>query len=851
MTETKTGETANETAKKRAKKAVDKTPFTLPEKVDVRALWRARDVPYVGKPWGSTIPVRGKPPSLRKTRKTVTFSHPIREQEEAAAAAEKKKAEKAAKKVSKKATKKVAEKVAENATEKKPATRTSRKKHPSPETLEEQQKKAEKQERLAAESLAQNALHAETQERLEALYEKEDPKEDAKDAPEEAQEGTQEGAQADAKAESPESDTEVAPSEEGSPLTPEEEAIRAEQEKAIARWVSEPLKEEGAEYEKVATKETLEGRGVTASDAPTTEQLKDGIFEEIVRRPIAKVFELEDINPLEVFTVLGGITDRESLISEKAKARNARHAGDGLLALEENPRVIPDPEYTYDDDDDDEDEYENDDIYLPETPFRPIELRTGAELLPIHYDEALGRWVRNDNGVALTIEEFNALLSCAIEAGWQPNGESEIERILRRESTISALLPESEAYTDYVRAMLYWEVQTLLEKEVADSEVTPEERAALPLGLTTEERARYHEMNPSISTEHPMTLGGLAIPPQVLSAEMAKFDAQEKAKEEKSAPRALTLREKLGVFWQHALGPALSYTFSSTSRMLMVVWGLLVLLLALLVLYRYWASLIVDDRDPALLALLDDSEHEKVAVYEKARLKERFVWASVGEFYGLKVPRAHLRVNPQWTLENTPPVKELALGTQRARYAITPERLNAWLTKCVDAESRALGRHLLDVASPLIGEREKVNVTHRVLWRCGLEKVDPARIQSALFDETLRLKVGSTLADFTLSETGAQIEEREGPAVANVAGAASAWERVEAHVKSGTPMPVPEKWALGINGLEKPIVKDPIFHPLGEPYRSGRAALGTDWFPRAETPEEAQELFTERLTEKP
>ena len=54
------------------------------------------------------------------------------------------------------------------------------------------------------------------------------------------------------------------------------------------------------------------------------------------------------------------------------------------------------------------------------------------------------------------------------------------------------------------------------------SYATDAERTALPLGLTTEERARYREMNPTIDTDAPMTLGGLPIPPEVMEEEMRK-----------------------------------------------------------------------------------------------------------------------------------------------------------------------------------------------------------------------------------------------------------------------------------------------------------------------------------------
>lgn len=254
----------------------------------------------------------------------------------------------------------------------------------------------------------------------------------------------------------------------------------------------------------------------------------------------------------------------------------------------------------------------------------------------------------------------------------------------------------------------------------------------------------------------------------------------------------------------------------------------------------------MDDRDPALLALIDDPAHELVAVYDKALLKNRFIWASVGEHYGLKVPRADLRVNPQWTLENLPPVQDLAIGTQHARYSITKERLESWLTKCMDAESRALGRHLLDVASPLIGNREQVDVTHRVLWRCGLEKVDPASIQEALFGKTVRLRTGTRSTDPALNE--AEDPHLEGPAIADATGAAAIWTRVEAHLQNGTPMPAPDEWTRGVNGLDKPIVVDPIFHPLGEPYRSGRAVFAEDAFPRAATLEEVEPFSRQKLT---
>lgn len=787
------------------------------EKVDVRRLWCAPGLSYVGT--GANLPIVGKPPSLRRTRKKkVLFDHPLRAQVEAEI-----KAEKEAKALKKKKS------------AKKPAAETPRKKHPSPETVKKQLSKVEKQERLEAESIAQNALHAETQERLDTLFS------DEEKAPDEV---ASDNATLDEA-----TPTEATPSLE-SPLSEEEAAIRETQEKASEKWVHSPLDETGAEYENVATEETLEGQALTASDAPTVEQLKKGGEDTIVRHPLTFDKETDEVDAMAVLEALDALYSGESLISEDAKHRNARYSGEGLYTPEP-------PEEEEEEDDDDwegwkiiEGTHEEEQKDSPKPKPTPIVGRSAHDLLPIHFDTSVGvgRWV-TDDGRVLSVEEFQAYLAHAIAEGLSPTGESEAELLLRRAAQMEKVLPQSEAYIDYARAMLYWEIQTLFAREREVSYATDAERTALPLGLTTEERARYREMNPTIDTDAPMTLGGLPIPPEVMEEEMRKFKAQEKAAKEKeaaAAARPLSWREKLGLFWRYLLSPVLGYTFSRASRIAMVLWGLGTILLGLVVLYHYWASLIVDDRDPALLALIDDPAHELVAVYDKALLKNRFIWASVGEHYGLKVPRADLRVNPQWTLENLPPVQDLAIGTQHARYSITKERLESWLTKCMDAESRALGRHLLDVASPLIGNREQVDVTHRVLWRCGLEKVDPASIQEALFGKTVRLRTGTRSTDPALNE--AEDPHLEGPAIADATGAAAIWTRVEAHLQNGTPMPAPDEWTRGVNGLDKPIVVDPIFHPLGEPYRSGRAVFAEDAFPRAATLEEVEPFSRQKLT---
>ena len=61
-------------------------------------------------------------------------------------------------------------------------------------------------------------------------------------------------------------------------------------------------------------------------------------------------------------------------------------------------------------------------------------------------------------------------------------------------------------------------------------------------------------------------------------------------------------------------------------------------------------------------------------------------------------------------------------------------------------------------------------------------------------------------------------------------------------------MSAPDEWTRGVNGLDKPIVVDQIFHPLGEPYRSGRAVFAEDAFPRAATLEEVEPFSRQKLT---
>ena len=230
------------------------------------------------------------------------FDHPLRAQVEAEI-----KAEKEAKALKKKKS------------AKKPAAETPRKKHPSPETVKKQLSKVEKQERLEAESIAQNALHAETQERLDTLFS------DEEKAPDEV---ASDNATLDEA-----TPTEATPSLE-SPLSEEEAAIRETQEKASEKWVHSPLDETGAEYENVATEETLEGQALTASDAPTVEQLKKGGEDTIVRHPLTFDKETDEVDAMAVLEALDALYSGESLISEDAKHRNARYSGEGLYTPE-------------------------------------------------------------------------------------------------------------------------------------------------------------------------------------------------------------------------------------------------------------------------------------------------------------------------------------------------------------------------------------------------------------------------------------------------------------------------------------------------------------------------------------